>query len=153
MVCRELYILKKLSQFDNNLFTTKLFDAFVNEEAIEDPGLLEEINLVFEFHESSLGILIDRKVPLDYDQLLTLCFNLLQNVSYIHEAGVMHRDIKPNNILVNSQCTVNICDFGWSRSVPQEKAESKKRTRPLTPNCQQRFYRAPEVLLLSQQYD
>jgi len=39
----------------------------------------------------------------------------------MHSAGVMHRDIKPANILVNHDCSIRLCDFGLSRTVPYAK--------------------------------
>ena len=39
-------------------------------------------------------------------------------MKYIHSANVMHRDIKPGNILMNEDCSVKICDFGLARSFP-----------------------------------
>lgn len=38
-------------------------------------------------------------------------------MAFLHEAGVMHRDIKSANILINSDCDVKIGDFGLSRTV------------------------------------
>ena len=46
----------------------------------------------------------------------------LPGVQYLHTAGVIHRDLKPGNILVNSNCRVKICDFGFARAVdPNQK--------------------------------
>ncbi len=44
-------------------------------------------------------------------------FPSLPGVKYLHTAGVIHRDLKPGNILVNSNCRVKICDFGFARAV------------------------------------
>lgn len=38
-------------------------------------------------------------------------------MKYIHSAGILHRDIKPGNILVNEDCSIRLCDFGLARSV------------------------------------
>ena len=38
-------------------------------------------------------------------------------VRYIHEKRILHRDLKPGNILVNNDCTIQICDFGLARSM------------------------------------
>lgn len=38
-----------------------------------------------------------------------------RGLKYIHSANVLHRDLKPNNILVNRECDLVICDFGLAR--------------------------------------
>jgi serine/threonine protein kinase len=55
--------------------------------------------------------------PLTKDDVKILLYNLLRSLSFIHSAGVMHRDIKPCNILVDEELNVKICDFGFSRGV------------------------------------
>jgi len=35
----------------------------------------------------------------------------------MHHRGIMHRDLKPNNVLVNEDCYAKLCDFGLSRAV------------------------------------
>mmetsp|Transcript_49504 Transcript_49504/g.117832 ORF Transcript_49504/g.117832 Transcript_49504/m.117832 type:complete len:398 (-) Transcript_49504:179-1372(-) len=71
-----------------------------------------------------------------------ITYDLLRALKYIHSAGVVHRDVKPANILLSSACDVKLADFGWARSVPVPGDESV-----MTDYAATRWYRAPEMLL------
>lgn len=45
---------------------------------------------------------------------------VLRGLKFIHSANVLHRDMKPSNLLVNANCDLAICDFGLARGVEQE---------------------------------
>jgi mitogen-activated protein kinase 7 len=65
-------------------------------------------------------------------------------MKYVHSASVVHRDLKPGNLLVNSDCELKICDFGLSRgfdSSPEDGATQ------MTEYVATRWYRAPEIML------
>ena len=65
-------------------------------------------------------------------------------MKYVHSASVIHRDLKPGNLLVNSDCELKICDFGLSRgfdSAPEEGVTT------MTEYVATRWYRAPEIML------
>jgi len=72
-------------------------------------------------------------------------------VKYIHSANVLHRDLKPSNILLNSDCSLRVADFGLARSIAAlEKMEDEEQV--LTEYVATRWYRAPEILLASTKY-
>lgn len=65
-------------------------------------------------------------------------------MKYVHSASVVHRDLKPGNLLVNADCELKICDFGLSRgfdATPDEYATQ------MTEYVATRWYRAPEIML------
>ncbi|XP_051814292.1 serine/threonine-protein kinase NLK isoform X2 [Acanthochromis polyacanthus] len=67
-------------------------------------------------------------------------------LKYLHSAGILHRDIKPGNLLVNSNCVLKICDFGLAR------VEESDESRHMTQEVVTQYYRAPEILMGSRHY-
>jgi serine/threonine protein kinase len=80
---------------------------------------------------------------LPYDQSL-LAYSDSSGMKYIHSAGVVHRDLKPGNLLVNADCELKICDFGLSRGFDQRSDDSGTQ---MTEYVATRWYRAPEIML------
>lgn len=46
-----------------------------------------------------------------------IAMQMLYGLSYLHSSELIHRDIKPSNILLDTNCTSKICDFGLIRKV------------------------------------
>ena len=46
-------------------------------------------------------------------------YNLLNAINFMHQANVLHRDLKPGNVLINEECEIKICDFGIARTLPE----------------------------------
>ncbi|KAK7061100.1 hypothetical protein VNI00_000836 [Paramarasmius palmivorus] len=65
-------------------------------------------------------------------------------MKYVHSASVIHRDLKPGNLLVNADCELKICDFGLSRGF---NAKPDENATHLTEYVATRWYRAPEIML------
>lgn len=73
----------------------------------------------------------------------------MRGVHAIHSAHVLHRDLKPGNLLVNKNCDLKICDFGLARAVDPE---TEAKDLGLTEYVVTRWYRAPELLVENQTY-
>ena len=72
-------------------------------------------------------------------------YQLLRGLRYLHSGGVLHRDLKPQNILVNQAMSIRICDLGLARTNQQQDGLA-------TGYVTTRWYRAPEVMLTWQHY-
>lgn len=73
--------------------------------------------IVMEYVEgTSLGQLLKKGVPLSVDQIVRIGIDICRALDFAHSKGVIHRDIKPGNILLTSeQQTVKVTDFGIAR--------------------------------------
>jgi serine/threonine protein kinase len=40
-------------------------------------------------------------------------------MNFLHSANLMHRDLKSENVLIDDECRIKICDFGMARSLPK----------------------------------
>jgi len=76
-------------------------------------------------------------------------YQILRGLKYLHSCGILHRDLKPRNLLVNSNCDLKVCDFGLSRSNIESLMTNNAQ---LTDYIATRWYRAPEVILSWKQY-
>lgn len=64
---------------------------------------------------------------------------ILNGLQYIHEKNILHRDVKLDNILLDKDFKVRICDFGVSRTMPKQSQMIKER-------CGTPAYIAPEII-------
>jgi len=110
------------------------------------PGLkenFEDIYVVSELMETDLASILKSPQPLSDDHCQFFLYQILRGLKYVHSAKVIHRDLKPRNLLVNSNCDLKICDYGLARV---SYADDEFRTCPMTEYVCTRWYRAPEVL-------
>lgn len=108
----------------------------------------DDIYAVFELMETDLGTIIKSKQELSLDHIQFFLYQILRGMKYCHSAGILHRDLKPKNLLVNSNCDLKIWDFGLSRAdIP-----SLYETGAMTDYISTRWYRAPELLFGSEYY-
>ena len=108
-ILREITLLRKL----RHPFVVELIEILEP----RDPKNFTTIYTVMEYAESDLKKVIKSSIHLQLLHIQTIVYNLLCAVKYLHESNVLHRDMKPANVLVNEDCTVKLCDFGLARSI------------------------------------
>lgn len=77
-------------------------------------------------------------------------YQILSGVKYMHSAEVIHRDLKPGNILCTAEGTLKICDFGMARGLTPK--HMRHLTTTITNYVATRWYRAPELMLCRRSY-
>ncbi|KAF7684337.1 putative serine/threonine-protein kinase KIN28 like protein [Astathelohania contejeani] len=128
---REIKVLKRISH--DNLI--KMYEVFA------DNG---SIHLVLEYLEGTLEDIIKNSsviiMPGDIKAWMKM---ILQGLGALHDKWILHRDMKPNNILVGSNGGIKIADMGLSREISQDEMSCQAITR---------WYRPPEMLLGAKRY-
>jgi len=110
------------------------------------PGLdFSDVYIVMPYMHADLHRIIYSKMRLAESHCQAFTCQILRGLTYLHSAGVVHRDLKPPNVLVNRDCTLRITDFGLARGRCNKEEV-------LTDYVVTRWYRAPELLLLPQGY-
>lgn len=100
---------------------------------------------VMEYYCKNLGDMIgehfrveERSRIMEPDKVIHYGLQILDGLSCLHQAGIVHRDIKPYNMLVTDQDSIKICDFGLS------KLRGETRGRPRNLQVGSPFYTPPE---------
>lgn len=133
MALREIRMLKKLRH-----------DHLVN--MIEVFRRKRRFYLVFEYLDHTLlDELEAARGGLDEETTRKHLYQLLKGIEYCHLNSIIHRDVKPENVLVSKLGIVKLCDLGFARALgaPGE---------PYTEYVATRWYRAPELLVAEQRY-
>ncbi|XP_058788398.1 protein IMPAIRED IN BABA-INDUCED STERILITY 1-like isoform X2 [Vicia villosa] len=133
---REIVILRKLDHPN----ITKL-------QGLITPRLSSTLYLVFEYMEHDFaGLLGNPNINFSQPQIKCYMKQLLSAVEYFHLHGVMHRDIKGSNLLVNNEGTLKVADFGLANFITSERKKAQ------TNHVVTLWYRPPELLLGSTNY-
>lgn len=103
-----------------------------------------------ELADYDLARVIHSSVQFSEYHIQSFLYQILCGLKYIHSADVIHRDLKPGNILVTIQGTLKICDFGLARGISPKFMQP--RVHSITNYVATRWYRAPELLLCRRNY-
>ncbi|VDD89762.1 unnamed protein product [Enterobius vermicularis] len=139
---RELQIMQKINH--KNIVQLKYF-YYTDDEKQEDRYL----NLILEYvpdtiyHVAKHYARLREAIPLIYVKLYM--FQLLRALAYIHRLGICHRDIKPQNLLIDTETSVlKLCDFGSAKYLVKDE--------PNVAYICSRYYRAPELMFGATRY-
>eukprot|EP01027_Heterolobosea_sp_BB2_P011771 GEZU01017106.1.p1 GENE.GEZU01017106.1~~GEZU01017106.1.p1 ORF type:complete len:373 (-),score=176.79 GEZU01017106.1:770-1888(-) len=159
---RQTVALKKIfDAFQNATDAQRTFREIMFLQALDHENIIKLINvlkadndkdiyLVFEYMETDLHAVIRANI-LEEIHKQYIIYQLLKSLKYIHSAELLHRDMKPSNLLLNSECHMKVADFGLARSIAS--LEKEQVANPvLTDYVATRWYRAPEILLGSTKY-
>jgi len=129
---REISLLKELV----HPHIVRLYDVIYTER---------KLTLVFEFLDQDLKKYMDFSRQLSPETIRTFMKHLLEGIAFCHEHRVLHRDLKPQNLLINKRGDLKLADFGLARAfgIP---------VRTFSHEVVTLWYRAPDVLLGSTKY-
>ena len=172
-ILREITLLR----FMKNQFIVELLDIIYD----RDDENFDTIFLIFECLPSDLKKIIKSNIHLTILDVKVLVYHILCGLKYIHSCAVLHRDLKPGNILLDDNYQIKICDFGLARCVNKMEDDdvieqtvvdnhrnidkskllakgnalnkyTKKKEQILSVHVVTRWYRAPELILIETDY-
>lgn len=125
----------------DNPYLLKVYDIIPP----EDMSDIRKVSYVTTLMDSDIRKLLKCQPVLHKFQIQYIIYQILSGLCYLHKVGLIHRDLKPDNILINRDFSIKICDFGLSRSNLDNKS--------LTALVTTRWYRAPEMILGNKKYN
>ncbi|KAL0270647.1 UNVERIFIED_CONTAM: hypothetical protein PYX00_007992 [Menopon gallinae] len=109
-------------------------------------GHRSNVSLVFDFMDTDLEIIVkDTSIVLTPANIKAYILMTLQGLEYMHSNWFLHRDLKPNNLLVNSEGVLKLGDFGLAKFYGSPN-------RVYTHQVVTRWYRSPELLFGARMY-
>ena len=126
---REIILMKKLNEIQSQLdlneengFIPKLYDVMY--PSLEGKQI-DQFCIVIEHLGTDVDQLMKHSIRFNQDHLLKVLYHSLCSMAFLHEANIMHRDIKSANMLLSQDCKVKICDLGLARSIPRKFQDEK----------------------------
>jgi mitogen-activated protein kinase 1/3 len=135
-ILRELRFLRLLRSHENIISIREIL-------APSERDSFDDVFVVFELMPADLNRVLRAPIPLSQDHIRWLMYQLLQALHYMHSCNVLHRDIKPNNIMINELCDLRVIDFGLARLAYNQQEDMAC----WTDYVATRWYRAPELIM------
>lgn len=131
---REISLLRELQHKS----IVRLFDIVIVDNSLY---------MVFEYLNMDLKKLLDKKKAIFTPQLVkSYLYQMLDSICFCHTNRILHRDLKPHNLLVDTKGNIKLADFGLARAFSLPMGSYTHEVVTL-------WYRAPEILLGTKVYD
>ena len=137
-----------------------------------NPTTYNDIYIITDLMETDLHRVIYSRQELTDDHIQYFIFQILRGTLFLHSANVVHRELKPANILANKNCDLKICDLGLDHGIIKDDDNTVQKLidnpnlpveisnnmiyddskRELTEKVIARWYRAPEIILNPNDY-
>jgi len=137
---RELQIMKMVRhpntvQLINSFYERSKGEVFLNLVLAYVPRNLYEVALAF----------AKRKEKMPLEHIVLYIYQLMRALGYVHSLGICHRDIKPQNLLIDPETQLlKLCDFGSAKMLIKGE--------PNVAYICSRYYRAPELIFGASDY-
>lgn len=130
---REITILKEISH--ENI--VKIHELFYG---------MTSLYVAYEYLDCELSkIIFNYEIDLNESYIKGLLLQMLRGLGEIHKYGVLHRDLKPQNLLVSKEGLLKIADFGFARFIASPGRE-------MTAGVISDWYRPPEIFFGAKYY-
>eukprot|EP00178_Gracilaria_changii_P014178 TRINITY_DN401_c0_g1_i10.p1 TRINITY_DN401_c0_g1~~TRINITY_DN401_c0_g1_i10.p1 ORF type:complete len:309 (+),score=38.92 TRINITY_DN401_c0_g1_i10:206-1132(+) len=151
-----LIALKKirLEQEDEGVPSTAIREISILKELQSHPNIVDfkdvvhvdkKLFLVFEYLDQDLKRYMDSVTEMPPMLVKSYLYQLINGIAFCHSRRVLHRDLKPQNLLIDKHGMLKLADFGLARAfgIP---------VRHYTHEVVTLWYRAPEILLGARKY-
>lgn len=137
----EANLLRTLSDLEGSeMYLLRYFGHHVT---IDKSNVPDKLRILIELGEGDFGTLLAQKAPLPREDIAHYFREMLEAVHFIHEANLVHADLKPANFLMVDN-RVKLIDFGISKKIPKGTVHISRDNIIGTPN-----YMAPEAIKIA----
>ena len=135
----------KIMMWEKSIFL--FLKKFPNKNIVKSYDLFEDSQNLYLIHEYIKGFdlkeyqskIKENNEEINPKMLINLSSQILNSINYLHSYGIIHRDIKHTNILINEKNIIKIIDFGLSRVL----GKNEYTMNPYGSLC----FKAPEIVL------
>ena len=145
--------IKKFKEVEDELVQKTMKRELKMLQSLRHPNIVDfqeafihknKLFLVFEYVEKNLLELLETSPEgLDPKLIRSFAFQMCKAINYLHSKNILHRDVKPENLLITENNELKLCDFGFARKILIKNNNIEN----MTDYVATRWYRSPELLL------